>query len=260
MNSKVKMSLQTFPLILKETYMVTPSVRHFVFVRPVGESPLQFIPGQFITVHFRHEGQLFRRSYSIATIPEQTDGIEFAASYVKDGPGSEFLFQLKIGDALETSGPFGRLVLGREESPRYILVATGTGVTPYRAMLSELNQRLVAQENLQVILLLGVRNRMELLYGDDFIAFANRHSRFHFIPHYSREAGNDLQSFERLGYVQTKFDTLNLNPQEDIVYLCGNPDMIDESFVKLREIGFDTSRVRREKYISSGAKQASVKE
>src|ERR1700722_11327266 len=160
------MSLQTFSLILKETYMVTPTVRHFTFVRADG-SLFPFTPGQFITIHFEHEGRPLRRSYSVATIPLQNETIEFAASYIKEGPGSEFLFHLEVGEALQASGPFGRLIL-RDESPsRYILVATGTGVTPYRAMLPEINQRLERQPSLEIILLLGVRSQQELLYGED---------------------------------------------------------------------------------------------
>src|SRR5262245_9501626 len=98
------MILQIFPLILKETYMVTSTVRHFAFVREDG-SAFKFIPGQFITVHFEHGGQALKRSYSVATIPGQSEAIEFAASYIKGGPGSEFLFQLKPGEMLQASGP-----------------------------------------------------------------------------------------------------------------------------------------------------------
>jgi NAD(P)H-flavin reductase len=44
---------------------------------------------------------------------------------------------------------------------------------------------------------------------------------------------------------------LSLNPDEDIVYLCGNPGMIDESFAYLKDKGFALQRIIREKYISS---------
>lgn len=249
------MSLHPFPLTLKESYMITPTVRHFSFTFS-GETEFKFIPGQFITIHFDSEQKHFRRSYSIATIPGVGDTIDFAASYIKDGPGSEFLFHLKPGDVVQATGPFGKLVLREDAVTRYILVATGTGVTPYRAMLPEIKQRLSLQPDLQVVVLLGVRNREELLYGNDFIDFASTRERFQFHPQYSREKHEDLKPFERIGYVQTGFDALNLNVQQDLIYLCGNPDMIDQAFAKLRELGFDTHQIRREKYISSTAKSA----
>lgn len=249
------MSMQTFPLILKETYMITPTVRHFAFVRPDG-SVFEFIPGQFITIHFEYEERLLKRSYSVATISEKSTAIEFAASYIKDGPGSEFLFRLKPGEELQSSGPSGRLVLREETPARYIFVATGTGVTPYRSMLMQLHQRFTEQPDLQVVLLLGVRSREELLYGEDFIDFAQQHPQFLFMPHYSRETPDDLKSFERCGYVQSVFDELNVNPIKDVVYLCGNPNMIDEAFAQLRTSGFDVHTIRREKYISPNVKSA----
>jgi ferredoxin-NADP reductase len=248
------MSLQTFPLILKETYMITPTVRHFAFVRE-DASHFQFIPGQFITIHFEQNGKTLRRSYSVASIPARTEAIEFAASYIEGGPGSEFLFHLNIGDTLQASGPFGRLILREDEMPRrYVFVATGTGVTPYRSMLTHLGEQFVRHPHLEVILLLGVRNREELLYGDDFIEFATTYPRFRFIPHYSRPSEASLALFERSGYVQTGFTDLALSPLEDVIYLCGNPNMIDQAFEQLRAIGFDTQRIRREKYISPNTK------
>lgn len=252
------MSLKTFPLILKETYMVTPTVRHFAFTQ-IDETPFHFIPGQFITVHFEYEGKALRRSYSVATIPSKSDMVEFAASYVKDGPGSEFLFGLKEGETLQASGPFGRLLLRDDEMPgRYVFVATGTGVTPYRSMLPKISELFAKNPDVQVVLLLGVRHREELLYGKDFIEFAEANPRFHFIPHYSRELQADLKPFERIGYVQTGFDELKLEPTKDIFYLCGNPNMIDEAFEQLRLIGFDTQHIRREKYISPNVKKEPI--
>ena len=50
--------------------------------------------------------------------------------------------------------------------------------------------------------------------------------------------------------MQTAFPELNLNPEEDVVYLCGNPSMIDESFELLKSHQFTTQHIIREKYIS----------
>ena len=37
----------------------------------------------------------------------------------------------------------------------------------------------------------------------------------------------------------------------DIAYLCGNPDMVDEAFAMLKEAGLPVPHIRREKYVSS---------
>ena len=71
-----------FPLKLVERRMLAPSVGHYVFVRDDGQ-PLDFIPGQFIQVHFSYaDGTATKRSYSLATIHDHTLGAgETAVSY-----------------------------------------------------------------------------------------------------------------------------------------------------------------------------------
>lgn len=242
------MSIQTFTLTLDWAKMLTPHVRHLAF--KCDEDRLwAFTPGQFLSIHFPVNDKMLKRSYSIATIPGQSTLIEIAAGYVANGPGTELIFSLQPGDKITASGPYGRLVLREENPERYILIATSTGVTPYRAMLPELAKRLI-NSDLEVILLLGIQTRTDLLYLEDFLAFAKQHPNFTFRAHYSRENLTDRQPYEFQGYVQSAFDELKLNVNTDIIYLCGNPNMIDNAFEQLKALGFDTKNVRREKYIS----------
>ena len=244
------MKLKTFPLILESAVRITPNVKHFVF-RYDGEGDFSYTPGQFITLHFEHQGKMLRRSYSIANKGNEGNRIEFAAGYVEHGPASELLFNLQPGEALNANGPFGRLVLKDEPVKRLILLATSTGVTPYRCMLNEIETRLSNDPTLEVIVLQGVQKREDVLYGDEFIAFSEQHPRFQFCAHLSRENIDKPHPFETSGYVQSAFDTLSLDPEHDLVYLCGNPQMIDDSFNILKERGFEIKSIRREKYISS---------
>ena len=243
------MSREPFNLIVEDAYDVAPQVRHIVFRRE-DQQIFDYKPGQFITIHFEYEGKTLRRSYSIATIPRQSHAIEIAAGYIKGGPGTELLFHLKPGDDVHATGPFGRLVLRDEMPQRYFLLATGTGVTPYRSMLPELDARLQANEQLEVYLLLGVRGREHLLYPEDFNELAQQQSRFHFVPCYSRQDQASLEGMEQTGYVQQVLKNYELRPANDLIYLCGNPGMIDEAFDYLQAQGFAIQNIRREKYIS----------
>lgn len=241
------MNREKYNVVFKSFQQLTPNVRHLSFAREDGQK-LDYIPGQFITFHFEVDDKVYRRSYSIASIPGQSDDIEIALSYVKDGVGSNLLFGLQPGDTLETTGPFGRLVLKDEAPKRYILMATGTGITPFRTMMPELGNRLKMTDS-EVHIMLGVQKREDLLYNDEFVAFANAHPRCHFYACLSREqeAANE---FERIGHVQVPLQTLQPNHETDVIYLCGNPNMIDDVFALLKEIEFEPKQVRREKYIS----------
>ncbi len=243
------MLANTFPITLESTFMPSPNVKHFIFQS--SQIPaFNYLPGQFITIHFEHEGKVLRRSYSIANVPTQNNRIEFAAGYVEGGPGTRLLFNLKPGDSINITGPFGRLILKDEIPKRYILVATSTGVTPYRAMIAELKKRLHANPNLHVVILEGVQKHEDILYGEEFVELASLYPRVTFRAQLSREDKNNLHPHEYTGYVQSAFGELSLNPEQDLVYLCGNPGMIDDAFSYLKDNGFAMQQIIREKYIS----------
>ncbi|WP_367606411.1 ferredoxin--NADP reductase [Legionella sp. W05-934-2] len=243
------MKVQTFPITLVESFMLSPKVKHFIFAAE-HNPPFQYKPGQFITIHFEKDGNSLKRSYSVANPPRGDNRIEFAAGYVENGPGTELLFNLNPGDQININGPFGRLILKEELPGRMILVATSTGVTPYRAMLPSLRHLLKNNTSLEVVILQGVQRRDEVLYADEFQAFAKEFSNVTFCACLSRVEATELQEFERSGYVQHCFDDLAVNPGRDLVYLCGNPGMIDDSFALLKEKGFETHQIIREKYLS----------
>lgn len=244
------MSVKTFPICLERAFMLSSKVKHFVF-RSQQIPAFNYVPGQFITIHFEYEEKLLRRSYSIANPPIQNNTIEFSAGYVEGGPGTNLLFNLKEGDVIHINGPFGRLTLKDDVPHRYILVATSTGITPYRAMLNELKNRMLTHPTLKIVILQGVQTKQDLLFTDEWLALANAFPQLSFRAYYSRESATNLQPHEYIGYVQQAFPDLNLNPDEDIVYLCGNPSMIDEAFAYLKEHHFPMQHMIREKYISS---------
>lgn len=235
--------------------MLAPSVGHYQFVRDDGQ-PLDFVPGQFIQVHFRYaDGTPAKRSYSLATIHDHALGpgeaVEIAVSYVPGGAATALFEGLPEGGHVEASGPFGRFCLmPGDRNARYLLIATGTGVTPYRSMLPQL-QSLMAERGVEVVLLQGARTPAELLYGDEFRAFADAHPEFRYVPCLSRELPPDPHPDVRHGYVQQHLGEFAPDAARDIAYLCGNPDMVDACFEALKGFGLPVPQIRREKYVSS---------
>lgn len=253
------MAIVHFPLKLVGSRMLAPSVRHLAFVRDDGQ-PLDFIPGQFIQVHFNYpDGTPTKRSYSLATQHDHAFGpgesIEIAVSYVPGGAATSLFTALDEGQQIQASGPYGRFCLmPKDDNRRYLLIGTGTGVTPYRAMLPQL-QQLIGERGVEVVLLFGARTPAELIYGDDFRAFANAHPNFRFVPCFSRElpAAGSLQHHAdvRRGYVQDVLAEFQPSADTDIAYLCGNPNMVDAAFEVFKAAGLPIPHIRREKYVSS---------
>lgn len=242
------MARNTFEFVLRESHPLSPTTRSFVLGLAGGEA-LKFTPGQFVQIHFEIDGEETTRSYSVASVPSSRDEIELCISYVEGGKASRFLWGRKNGDVVTGSGPYGRFCLRAETVERYILVATGTGVAPYRTMLPELAARM-ANENLKVDLIFGCREPSELLYADEFITFASKHPNFRYHACFSRKLPENPGAHDHRGYVQHQFARLGVSPERDIVYLCGNPNMVDASVAELGNHGFSPYKVRREKYVS----------
>ncbi|RDZ26833.1 ferredoxin--NADP reductase [Lysobacter silvisoli] len=249
------MAIQHFPLKLVSRRMLAPTVGHYAFVRDDGQ-PLDYIPGQFIQVHFQYaDGTATKRSYSLATIHDHALGageeVEIAVSYVPGGAATALFESLAEGGTINASGPFGRFCLApNDANRRYLLIATGTGVTPYRAMLPQLEAQ-IRDRGIEVVLLFGARTPEELLYGDEFRAFADRVPGFRFVPCFSRELPADPHPDVRHGYVQQFLAEFSPDGANDIAYLCGNPNMVDACFESLKEYGLPVPAIRREKYVSS---------
>ena len=248
-----------FPLKLIARRMLAPNIAHLSFLRDDGEA-LDFIPGQFVQVHFHYaDGTATKRSYSLATVHDAALGagdlVEIAVSYVPGGAATALFEGLPIGGAVEASGPYGRFCLmPADANRRYLLIATGTGVTPYRAMLPLLAEAM-ATRGVEVVLLFGARNPGELLYGEEFRRFADTHPGFRFVPCFSRElpAPGTVHDHPdiRQGYVQEHLAEFAPDAEGDIAYLCGNPNMVDACFEALKGHGLPVPQIRREKYVSS---------
>lgn len=245
--------IEHFQLRLADSHMLAPNVRHLAFERADG-TPFEFTPGQFIQVHFQYDdGKPTKRSYSVGTpaAAKQVDRLELAVSFVDGGAATRLLGTLEHGGTVEASGPYGRFCLMDDDAnQRYFLIATGTGITPYRAMLPQIEKRIAAHGR-RFALLYGARNEQELLYGEEFEAFAQKHPEFTFHPCLSRAARVAPRPNDRRGHVQDVLSELRPDPEHDIAYLCGNPDMIDVTFTQLKELGMPIKHIRREKYVSS---------
>lgn len=244
-----------FSLKLVSSYMLAPAVRHMAFERADGLA-FAFIPGQFVQLHFHYaDGKPAKRSYSVATIgtgdATPVQRIEIAVSYVDGGAATRLLGNLQQDEIITASGPYGRFCLmNADQNQRYLLVGTGTGVTPYRAMLPQIKQ-LIAQRGCEFALIYGARNEAELLYGEEFERFAQVTPGFSFHPCLSREARKVPRTNDRRGHAQVALAELQPNPAQDIAYLCGNPNMVDQTFELLKTAGLPIPQIRREKYISS---------
>ncbi len=224
---------------LLEWREIAPEIRHFVFEAPDNEQFL-FIPGQWVSLEQSVNGEQITRAYSIAS-PPQGNRFELCLNRVQDGHLSPYLFTLHSGDSVEMRGPFGTFVL-RDPPHDSVLVATGTGIAPFRAMLGA---RLARDSSRQMTLLFGVRHEHSLLYRDEFEALARQYPNFRFWPTLTRA---DPRWTGRVGRVQQHLQEA-VGPRRDLdVYICGLREMVDSVRAMLKSLGFERRQIIYEKY------------
>lgn len=218
---------------------IAPAVRHFEFEIP-SVPTFPFEPGQFISLTADIRGKSITRAYSLAGVPD-ANRFELCLNLVEDGHFSPLLFAMQAGDEVQLSGPLGYFVW-RKPVNDSVLVATGTGIAPFRGML---RHYLDNGGNAKLTLVFGVRFEPNLLYRDEFEELARQHSNFSFWPTLSR--GDDDWSGRR-GHVQPHvLEALEGGIGKD-VYICGLKAMVDDLRSQLKSLGMDRKRIIYEKF------------
>lgn len=203
---------------------------------------LSFKAGQFISFDVPKHGLLHPvvRPYSIASPPSIDDRVTLVFNLVQGGPGSQYLYGLRTGDAVRFKGPAGSFYL-REDANRHMLcVATGTGIAPLRSMIATELER---QRPNPVTLFWGLRYERDLYYRDELEALASRFPRFSFVTCLS-QPGPDWPGVR--GRVTELVQERVSSVRDLAVYLCGNGAMIKDVTALLQAKGL--CPIYREKY------------
>jgi ferredoxin-NADP reductase len=221
---------------------IAPGVRHFVFETP--EIPrLEFVPGQFVSLSDGVEGKTITRAYSIASAPDG-NRFELCLNRVDEGAFSPHLFDLTPGDAVEMLPPLGTFTL-RQPVRDSLLVATGTGIAPFRSILKSGAVNAALNVGTQFTLLFGVRYESHLLYAKEFEQMARQFPNFRFWPTLT-QPGPEWTG--RGGRVQTHLEEAVGGRRDLDFYLCGLRPMVDDVRERLKAMGFDRKQIRSEKY------------
>lgn len=217
---------------------LAPAIRHFDFEALDWNGA--FVAGQFLSFTGTVDEEPITRAYSIATPP---NGRRFGlcANLVQGGRLSPWLFGLEVNDEVEFKGPYGAFIL-RPGAERAILVATGTGIAPFR---SQLMAHLAVEPEWHVTLIFGVRFAENLLYDAEFRALEKKHPNFRYCPTLTQPPA---EWSGLTGRVQPHVLAELGDRREREVYICGMREMVDELRTQLKFIGLDRKKIIYEKY------------
>lgn len=184
--------------------------------------PFQFHAGQYMEILLKDGA----RSYSIANSPTQSDVLEFHVRHHEGGLFSPQLFSgsLKVGAIMRLRGPLGAFYLNEEQAHKpLILLATGTGFAPVKAILQHLVH---TQPERTVHVYHGTRHATGLYDETALLDLLTHLPHAHYTPVLSRPEADWTGA---VGYVTEHVlrDYPDLSAHE--VYACGSPDMVRES-------------------------------
>jgi ferredoxin-NADP reductase len=236
------MALRTFTIRLVTSTPLTELTRQLEF-EVSGTDRFGFVPGQWLSLRAPHKGNEITRAYSLAS-PPAGNRFAFCLNRVQDGFMSNYLCDLLPGAEITASGPFGDFIL-RPPIRDTILIATGTGIAPFRSMLQALFADRASHAARHFWLVFGSRYESDICYHAEFQRLAAEHANFTYLPTLSRGAP-DWKGLR--GYVQEHVRPLAAGHTDRIAYICGLDKMVAANRELLKSLGWDRKAIRYEKY------------
>ncbi|RPH95850.1 MAG: NADH:ubiquinone reductase (Na(+)-transporting) subunit F [Lysobacterales bacterium] len=200
-----------------------------------------------------HVKEATTRAYSMASYPEENDiillNVRIATpppdKYGKVPPGimSSFIFNLKPGDTIVASGPYGEF-FARETGNEMVFKGGGAGMAPMRSHIYDQLKRLHSKRRMSFWY--GARSLREAFYVEEFDELAKQHENFTWHLALSEPLPEDNWTGP-VGFIHEVLYEHYLKdhpaPEDCEYYLCGPPLMIAAVTRLLEDLGVEKDNV-----------------
>lgn len=211
---------------------------YFEYVSPAS---VPFEAGQYASFKVSEHGD--RRSYSICSSPEKAHGFELMVDNTPNGLGVRYLDSMQLGQTADVLAPMGVFTIADDPTEEQLmLIATGSGVTPFRSMVLDLLQE--KQDQREIWLYWGLRHLEDLFWQDEFQELSEMFPNFHFHPVISQPTPEWPLCRGRV----TDCLAVHALPPKAGYYLCGNQAMIKEVMAFLPTKGVEPQHIHHEKF------------
>ena len=212
-----------------------------VMLRLPPTSELRYHPGQYVDV-IGPNG--LRRSYSVANAPAADKRIELHIRQVPEGAMSQYWFEAaQVNDLLRLNGPLGTFFLRDAAGQDLILLATGTGIAPVKAMLEGLAGAPADQQPRSITVYWGGRVPQDLYWDPATVGVRHR-----FVPVLSRA---DADWTGPRGHIQNVLLAEQPDLSAAVVYACGSNAMIQSAREQLIAAGLPELRFHSDAFVCS---------
>jgi len=197
------------------------------------------------------------RAYSLANPPCEKNILRFTvriatpppgAAIAPPGAGSSYIFNLKKGDKVTLSGPYGDFFV-KDTDREMCFVGGGAGMAPLRSQI--MHQLNTLNTNRIISFWYGARSIMELFFNDEFVALEDRFKNFAYNVALSEPQPEDNWD-GMTGYIhQCLYDNYlktHPDPTEIEYYLCGPPMMLNAIMEMLDSLGVEPEMIAFDKF------------
>jgi CDP-4-dehydro-6-deoxyglucose reductase len=187
---------------------------------------LKYRAGQYVEFILR-DGS--RRSYSMANAPEHLGEPPMVELHLRHMPGGKFTDHvfgaMKEKEILRVEGPLGSFFLREDSDAPIVLLASGTGFAPIKAIVEHMRAKGIARP---AVLYWGCRRKADLYLHDWATEAAASLPWLRYVPVLSEPAPEDGWT-GRTGLVHQAVmaDLPDLSAHE--VYACGAPVMVESA-------------------------------
>jgi ferredoxin-NADP reductase len=207
--------------------------------------------GQHVDVRLTAEdGYQAQRSYSIASGPEDHH-LVLTVERLEDGEVSPYLVdEVKPGDELELRGPIGGyFVWDQSTGGPLLLIAGGSGVVPFRAML---RHRVAVGGETAVRVLYSARSLDDVIYREEFLALGSNEDLGVRLA-LTRAWPDSWQGHRGRITPELLRDVSWPAEERPLIYICGPTAFVEAVAGQLVDIGPDPSRIRTERFGPTGS-------
>ena len=229
---------------------VTHDMRHLV-VRLVEPAAIKFFPGQY--VDFVIPGTDETRSFSMANTSSLESGqLEFVIKVYPDGLFSRFLdTEVKVGDRLDITGPFGVFTLRDAPGSDLVFVGGGAGMAPILALLRTMAERGIDRKT---TFYYGARRKRDLCFEDELRELESRLPSFRYVPALSEPDGDEWDG--EVGLITDVVRRGESSLVRTDAYVCGPPPMVEAALELLPALGVADKRIFYDKFTTTGETDA----
>ena len=182
-------AIQDFIGTVTEIKDLSPTIKGIQFSL---DKSIEFQAGQYVNLNI--PGVEGSRAFSIANKPSDSQILELHVRQVPNGAGTAYLHeQLKVGDTLDISGPYGQFFVRKSDEQGAIFIAGGSGLSSPQSMILDM---LEEKDGRPITLFQGARSVSELYNKDIFEQLDKEFTNFTYVPALNApEEGDDWQGF-----------------------------------------------------------------